>query len=108
MPARQAPAVTFALLHIPRLYAALCNPLRRFAASYHSTLTPTLIRGATKYHRSHSRNRIRLRWNCGMWPPVHGTGPPGPSPQLMFTRSKCVPTSTDPGVLDDPVKNPFG
>src|SRR6516165_6654153 len=27
---------------------------------------------------------------------------------LSWARSKCVPTKIEPGVVDEPVKNPFG
>ncbi len=55
--------VTFGVSHNPSYGAAWLAPLRKFEASYQSQLTPMLMRGATKYQRSASRKRIRLRWN---------------------------------------------
>ena len=36
--------------------------------------------------------------------------PPGVllQPMSMLARSKCVPNKIEPGVVDEPVKNPFG
>src|SRR3970040_5268 len=68
---------------------------------------PTLIRGRMKYHKSASRSRIRLRWNCARWP-TFGQGIPvlPLQPTETSTRSKCVPTSTDPAVLTARVNAP--
>src|SRR6516225_1298403 len=90
------------------------------------------MRGARTYHKSHSLKRIVLRWNWPIVPPIPvafgpakfplphgmlpglalGLGVPVPPPPVQLTlicaRSKCVPTKIEPGVVDEPVKNPFG
>src|ERR1051325_976149 len=108
------------LLRRPRLYAALSGTL---SALYHSQWIPTLIRFATKYHRSHSRRITVLRlkpldaatgalptvW-LGLTQPVPPSVASRPPPRLQSTvlRSKCVPKRIEPGVVADPVSQPFG
>src|SRR5262245_20422755 len=116
MPLRQ-PVVfpVFGLSQIPRLCAAWFLPLRRFEASYQSTFTPTFMRGAMTYQISHSRSRMRLRWNwlSSALPPADTTDaqviPVDPlQPTDMSTRSKCVPNRIELVVVADPVNHPFG
>src|SRR5437870_2518666 len=118
MPDRQLPLFMSPVLQTFRLCAAWFRPLRRFDASYHRTLVPTLMRGAMKYQRSHSRSRIRLRWNCakcpralaGIFKPAAVQGIPvlPLQPNDISARSKWVPTKIEFGVVAEPVKNPFG
>src|SRR5262249_40733804 len=110
------------LLRMPRLYCAASG---RLLARYHSQLRPMLIRLATKYRTSHSRTRTVLRLKPGapttvvagdpkLW--FKGTPQPAgpkdlwPWPELQSTslRSKCVPSRIDPGVVAEPVSQPFG
>src|SRR4026209_1194597 len=68
-----------------------------------------------KYHKSHSLKRTVLRWNWLIVPPIpvcehKMLPPPGVllQPTSILARSKCVPNKTEPAVVDEPVKNPFG
>src|ERR1044071_2671312 len=108
------------LLRRPRLYCAASG---RFVALYHSQLTPTLIRFATKSQRSHSRTITVLRLKPGApttvvagEPKVWFSGTPHPAPakflpppelQPTSLRSKCVPNRIDPGVVAEPVSQPL-
>ena len=104
MPTRQPPLAILPELHIPKLCAAWLRVLRKFDASYHNMLPPTLMRGAIKYHKSHSRSMTRSRW---YWPPLM-LAQSAAVVQDISTRSKCVPIRIEFVVVADPVKKPFG